>query len=232
MVTTGSEVQSAADSLKAMAGQDGEAWYLLAWMFPTNPQERVALATKAVQLAPSTRHYRVLAESQFELGQHDAALRTIDKALERDPNNLRTLMLKLGFEDESGAVEAAVATAKRIVAVEQTDYLKTRALAELIPTEPYEARIFLAKHEPDVGKKIELLTQAIDGFLRYKAVTIPKVKLFDSGGLDFVGETRKRAEEKMAMAREAADQLALAYESVGEPKKAEEARKMKELLVY
>jgi tetratricopeptide (TPR) repeat protein len=227
-----SEVQSAAESLKAMAGQDGEAWYLLAWMFPTNPQERVALATKAVQLAPSTRHYRVLAESQFELGQHDAALQTIDKALERDPNNLRTLMLKLEFEDKSGALAAAVATAERIVAVEQTDYLKTRALAELIPTEPYEARIFLVKHEPDINKKIELLTQAIDGFLRYKAVTIPKVKLFDSGGLDFVGETRKRAEEKMAMAREAADQLALAYESAGEPEKAEEARKMKELMVY
>lgn len=226
------EVQSAADTLRGMAGQDGEAWYLLAWMFPTNPEERVALATKAVQLAPSTRHYRVLAESQFALGRHDEALRSIEKALERDPNNLRTLMLKLEFEDQSGATEAAIATANRIVAVEQTEYLKTRALAELVPTEPFEARIFLAKHEADSDKKIELLKGAIDGFLRYKAVTVPKVRLFDSGGYDFVGETRKRAEEKMSMARDAADQLIALYESAGQSENEEQARQAKISLSY
>lgn len=226
------EYNAAAETLRGMAGQDGEAWYLLAWMFPTEPQERAKLAQRAVDLAPSTRHYRVLAESRFEIGQRDEALSAIDKALERDPNNLRTLMLKMEFEDQSGATEAAVATANRIVAVEQTDYLKTRALAELVPTEPFEARIYLAKHESAPEKRIELLKGAVDGFMRYKAVTVPKVKLFDSGGYDFVGETRKRAEEKMSMAREAADQLALAYDGLGRTEEAEDARKLKELLVY
>jgi hypothetical protein len=141
-------------------------------------------------------------------------------------------MLKLEFEDQSGATEAAIATANRIVAVEQTEYLKTRALAELVPTEPFEARIFLAKHEADSDMKIELLQGAIDGFLRYKAVTVPKVRLFDSGGYDFVGETRKRAEEKMSMARDAADQLIALYESAGQSENAEQARQAKISLSY
>jgi tetratricopeptide (TPR) repeat protein len=192
----------------------------------------VKLAQKAVDLAPSTRHYRVLAESQFAIARVDEALQTIEKALERDPNNLRTLMLKLDFEDKSGATAAAIETANRVVGVEQTDYMKTRALAELVPTEPFEARIYLAKHEPDPDKRIVLLTAAIEGFQRYKAVTIPKVKLFDSSGLDYVGETRRRAEEKMSMAREAADQLIATYESVGQSEKAGQTRKAKDSLAY
>jgi O-antigen ligase len=225
-----SVVLAARDSLAAIAGPDSESWYLLAWIYPPSPDERVALYKRAVRLGPSTRHLRGLAQAQADTGETDEALKTIDRALKYDPNNLRTLAMKMGIEEGAGATIAAIETANRIIAVEETPYMQTRALAELVPTEPFEARLFIAKGTKDENEKARLMREAVDGYVRYRHVTVPKVLQFDSEGLDFLGETRAEAEQKLAIAKDAAEQLERLYESMREPEMAKEARAAMEQL--
>jgi tetratricopeptide (TPR) repeat protein len=219
-----SVIEGAKDSLSAIAGPDAESWYLLAWLYPASPVERIALYTKAVRLGPSTRHLRGLAQALADVDKYDEALRALDRALEYDPNNLRTLSTKMGIEEKSGAMDAANETANRIIAVEDTPFLQTRALAELVPTEPFEARLFLARHTEDQALKAILMRGAIDGYVRYRRVTVPKVLQFEKEGLDFLGETKSVAEQKMAVAKEAAEELAKLYQSMGDSPAADEVR--------
>ena len=218
------QIRDAESSLRSIAGYDGEAWYLLGWMFPATAEQRMEGYRKAVAFAPTSRHLRALAQAQRDLGQRQDALHTLDRALKDDPNNLRTLLLKMQIEDEDGAKEAAKDTARQLIAVEGTPYMQTRALAELVPTETYDARLYLAKHTEDSQERSRLLREAIDGFLRYKAITVPKVLEFAKANLNFLSETRAIAEEKLARARDAARELEQIYSSSGNAPAADEVR--------
>ena len=220
------DLRGARDQLESLAGPDGEAWYLLAWTRPTLDEEKRDLYEKAVSLAPSTRHLRALAQTQLDLGDPQGALKTLDRALEWDPNNPRTLMQKLRTHESAGQIAEAVATADRLIAVEQTPYMQTRALAEVVPTETFEARVFLAGQTTDPTERTRLLREAFDGYLRYKAVTVPKVLLFERQGLDFAGETRASAEKKMQEAREIAETLTALYSSSGDSESSSEVREL------
>ncbi|MCH8978941.1 MAG: hypothetical protein IH945_06825 [Armatimonadetes bacterium] len=139
---------------------------------------------------------------------------------------MRTLLQKMRTESESGNRDAAVETANAIIAVEDTDYLKVRALPEFVPTEPFQARLFLASGEEDDAERARLLREAVVGYARYAARTIPMVLKMDAGGLPFAGETIASATAKMKVARDAALELEELYREIGDAQSADEVREL------
>jgi tetratricopeptide (TPR) repeat protein len=219
-------IAQATEGLEAVAGPDGESWFLLAWMHTADPLKRLPYFERAVELAPSTRHLRGLAQAQVEAGNREDALKTLQRALLYDPNNYRTLMQQLRLFEEARETAKAKETAERIVAIEGTDYMRTRALAELVPTEFYEARVFLAKDTTDRAQKAMLLREAALGYARYHAITVPKIFQFERQNLDFLGETRQSAARKLEEGRKAAEEAAEIYSDLGDSKTSEELREL------
>lgn len=215
-------VEGQLNLLKNVGVFDGESWSLRAQL-ERDPKERLAMFKRAAQLAPTTRHLRALAKEQAEQGDATSALDSLIQALAFDRNNLRTLKQMLDLQAESRDTSAATATALSIVAVEDTTYLHVRALPELVPTEPFEARVYLAE-QTNPENKATYLRQALDGYLRYKALTVPRVLAFAKDGLDFAGQSKADAEENMAKAREIASELIALYGASGDTKSADEVR--------
>ncbi|MCH8977982.1 MAG: O-antigen ligase family protein [Armatimonadetes bacterium] len=217
-------LEAALEDLASLGAFDDESWYLRARLIARPEQETLALLEGAVARGPRTRHLRVLAAAQHRAGDTPEALATLARALRYDPNNLRTLLLKMQTERASGSTDAAVATAIAIIAVEDTDYLKVRALPEFVPTEPFQARLFLASEEEDDGERARLLRAAVEGYARYAAATIPRVLQMATVDRDFAGETVASATAKMAEAREAAVELEELYREMGDDQSADEVR--------
>jgi hypothetical protein len=217
--------QSALPMLETVGAFDGEAWYLRS-RFESDPAARLKLLERACQLNPTTKNLRALSDEQATIGKTTDALRTLDQALYFDPNNLRTLSVKLKLQDQAGSEVSALDTAKAIIAVEQTPYLQVRALPEYVPTEPLEARVYLAKHEQDQEQRASLLQEALDGYARYKRLTVPQVKRFAQANETYIGETIETAKSKMQDAREVASDLADLYQSLGRSPDAEGVREL------
>ena len=209
-------VQSAIEKVAMFGEYDGDSWYLRGLYQAQDRAERVTDLRRAVELAPSTRNWRALAQAQTQAGKTHDALKSLERALAADKNNLRTLSLKLQIERDSGERAAAIETARRIVMIEKTPYLQVRALPELVPTEPFDARVFLASQTDDLKEKLRLLEKAVDGYARYRATTVPLVIEFGSQGLDYAGETREDAEKKMQRARDACQELMKLYGGIGD----------------
>ncbi|MFX4895218.1 hypothetical protein ABTB54_19035, partial [Acinetobacter baumannii] len=92
---------------------------------------------------------------------------------------------------------------------------KYRAIPESVPVETYDARVFLAGRETDPAKKVALLHPAVEGYLRFNAVTYPQVKLLAKEGASFIDIDVKEAQQVVARARAAAEELKAAAQSVG-----------------
>ncbi len=217
-----SAVEGQLNLLKNVGAFDGESWYLRAQL-ERDSKERLALFARAAQLAPTTRTLRALAKERTEQNDIAGALATLKGALAFDRNNLRTLKQLLDTQIESGDETAATATAVWIIGVEDSVYLKVRALPELVPTEPFEARVFLAERT-DPKNKVAYLRAALDGYARYKALTVPRVLAFDKEGLDYAGQSKSDAERHMAQARDVANELIELYGASGDSKAVEEVR--------
>jgi hypothetical protein len=136
----------------------------------------------------------------------------------------------MNVENDDGDTASAKATAERIIAVESTPYLQVRALPDVVPTEPFTARIFLASVTTDKGEKVKLLRAAVEGFVRYAQAMVPKIKQFAEAGLPFGGETTQDAEEKLSTARQSADELIALYGESGDVTGAEEVRELSRAL--
>jgi hypothetical protein len=93
-----------------------------------------------------------------------------------------------------------------------------------VPTEPFEARIYMASKEPEPSKRIEYLRGALDGYVRYKALTVPRVLAFDKEGLDYAGQSKGDADGHMSKARDVANELIELYGASGDSKAVEEVR--------
>lgn len=195
---------------------DGETWRFAAAYAPASadPAAKLNFLRRAARLTPSTSNLRALAIAQMERNPADA-LAPLREALEWDPNNLPTLKLTVLAEERTGRIEDAVATARRLVAVEGTPYFQVRALPQLIPTETFWAREWLAGRETDVHKRIELLQGAVDGYLRYARTTLPQVRQADRTGVPIAGESLDQARLTLTRAREVALELASLYRALG-----------------
>ncbi|MEX2243815.1 MAG: O-antigen ligase family protein [Fimbriimonadaceae bacterium] len=223
-------LESSLSTLASLGALDGDSWYLRAVYGAKDEGERTSALEKAAALAPSTRHLRALAQMQAAKGDAAQALRTLDRALFYDPNNMRTLALKMNVESGDGDTASAKSTAERIIAVESTPYLQVRALPDVVPTEPFTARIFLASVTTDKAEKVKLLRAAVEGLVRYAQTMVPKIKQFAEAGLAFGGESVQDAEETLATARQSADELIALYGESGDETGAEEVRELSRAL--
>ncbi|RYG37627.1 tetratricopeptide repeat protein [bacterium] len=211
-----------AKSAEALWPMDGEAPFLQSRVL-SNPSERLALLQSAVAKSPSTRNIRALADVQIEMNDTVGAMASLDRALTHDPNNLPALAMLLEISQKAGNRESSEQAARRLVEVEDTPYFKVRSLDQLVPTETYRARIYLASLTNDPAQAISLLKPAVAGFASYADLTIPEVKKMDaaSSGSAFAGETLKEAQANMELATQAAKRLAGLQRSVGDPAGAE-----------
>jgi O-antigen ligase/tetratricopeptide (TPR) repeat protein len=209
-------VQAITRTLTSVYPADGETWRFAAAYAPesADPAAKLNFLRRAARITPSTSNLRALAIAQMDSNPADA-LAPLQEALEWDPNNMPTLKLMVLAQERVGRIEDATATARRLVAVEGTPYFQVRALPQLVPTETFWAREWLAGREPDVHKRIELLQAAVDGYLRYARTTVPQVRQADRTGVPIAGESLEQARQTLARAREIALELASLYRTLG-----------------
>lgn len=173
----------------------------------------------AAKLAPSGRNLRALAQANLLAGKTASAAEALNRHLLFDPNNLLTLKALMKLYAESGEPERAKQVALRLLDVEKKPYFTVRAIPELIPTETYDARLYLASTEADLASRARLIEEAIEGFKKYKDVTIPRLRqAYDPNDptSNFAGETLGDANQKFAVAEAAAKELARVYRQLGD----------------
>jgi tetratricopeptide (TPR) repeat protein len=213
--------QAGAETLQSIAPLEPDGFYLAARM-ASNPQEALKLYGRAAELGPSARHLRAYARAQAAAGQTSEATTTLGRALQRDPNNLLALSQLLDLYRNMGDEAGAIKTAQQLVAVESAPYFKVRSLPQLVPTETYIARMYLAGRAADRDEKIRLLEPAVAGFRQYASATIPEVKraTATNPSAEYGGETLAKAQQTMNLASQAATQLAELYRAAGARDKA------------
>ena len=197
----------AESSLKQAIGimpLDGTAYAMLG-LISRNENDLI----KAAHLIPSPKNCRALANYYFALNRPDEAFSPLRKALLRDPNNAPALLLFMNGSERTGNIPTAIEYAKKLVATENSTYFQVRSQAELIPTQTYEARIFLARQSSDPNEKLKLLVEATKGYLEFTRLTVPVIKRNTSAdlGINFAGEDRVTAAEKVEKGRAAAVEI-------------------------
>lgn len=220
-------VRELSGSLAAWAGYDGEAWYLRSAYEPSpeDAQTRTSYLRRAYSLHPSSRFGRAYARSANDAGQPATAISTLEAVLRYDPNNLPAFSLLTQVYEANGDREKAVATARRTIGVEQSVAFQIRAIPELVPTETYDARLFLASRIQSPSERIRLMKEAVAGYLQYLATTLPRVRQAEKTDppSSFAGETLDEAQAKMEAAERAALELAELCRSQGDEAGAREA---------
>ena len=205
-----------ANAAVGLLGIDGEA-YALAGRNSESSTEAISNLRRAADLSPTTRNLRALARYQEANGEEKDAVVTLLKALFRDPYNLPTLSLLWQVQRKTGAVDQAQATAERLLTVEKKPYFLIRSLPDVIPTETYEAREFLAQIAGSSEQRIRLLSEAVAGFREYAGRTVPQV--LGSVGADgkgsYADEDLASVKRKMELAAKLAEELARLYRAEG-----------------
>lgn len=191
-------VAAAQSAFSASLGNDGEALALQA-----RANGKLSLMERAASLTPVPRTYRMLSDLAEAQGDDLTALSALERGLRLDPNNLPTLWRLVELYEKTGNRDKAQSAARRLVHVEEVPYFQVRAIPELVPTETYRARIYLASSESDPAKRAELLRGALTGLRAYLTETLPMVRRFASADMTFVGESLVSAREVRDLAQAA-----------------------------
>ncbi len=197
-----STVTAALAGVQSMAGFDGEAAYM-SGQYAMNPDERLAGLLNASRKMPSSRVYRALARAQEQTGDSAGALSSLNRALEIDPANLPSLLLVMKMNEAEGDAAEAEKAARRLVSLESSTVFTVRSLAELVPTETYQARLMLAKSARTPQEKNDLLIPALSGWADYFRLTLPKVVEFGKAGMPYGGQSLDSAKENLELAETA-----------------------------
>lgn len=200
------ELPAALEAVKSAAGFDGEA-AAMAGMQTQDPQERLRLLKDGAARFPNTRTLRALARAHLAEGQNLQAVTVLDRALELDPNNLPALKLKMDALIQQSDFSGAEAAARTLISKEETTTFKVRSLAELVPTETYEARIWLAARVTGAEERRNLLAPAVLGLAEYARLTVPQILRFNQAGMSYGGQTPETAREVLDQGLEAARSL-------------------------
>lgn len=212
-------------SIDSLARWDGEAAYLRARTLPESDQEAALQA--ALDLQPIPRIARYLARLQMRQGEFAQAESTIAKGMFNDPNNLPSLLLLLQTHLAMDDGDGAERTLSRMIGIEETPYLKIRALEEVVPTETYQARMLMAARTKDARRRVALLVEAVRGLKRYAEITAPKVREAAKGdpsnpAANYSGETLEDAQRKLTDATNAAHEAAALLRQAGDAATADE----------
>ncbi|MCW5937377.1 MAG: O-antigen ligase family protein [Fimbriimonadaceae bacterium] len=202
-------LRAASERAISLAPFDGEA-HAMAVFASDAPQEALDHVREAARWQPSTRYLRLLSDAELLMQHPQSAQAALEEALIRDPNNLSTLERLYKLYRQRGETQMALATAERLVAIEDSVYFKTRAIPELVPLETYDARLFLAERESDPESKRRLLLDAAEGFARFAELTWPLVKRGTEAKVPggFLGITEQIARDAVARGKDAAEQAA------------------------
>jgi tetratricopeptide (TPR) repeat protein len=194
------------DTEIASASGDHRGWMSAATVAagtgkPLEAQER--LLRRSIAAGPTLAAYRALARVQEAQEKTLEATASLQAALEWDPNNLLALnaLLRLEQTREGGK---PMEVARRIVDVESTPYYQVRAIPELVITDTLPAHLVLASGASD-AEKLTLLRSAVEVYLKYCDVTVPKILEFAKLGMDggYGGESVAGAQAKVEQAKEA-----------------------------
>lgn len=187
---------SAEAAFAASLGMDGESQAILG-----QATGEKATAKRATELLPIPRTFRLLATLEERNGNTLGAISALERGLSLDPKNLAIQWRLVALYDATGNTDKSLATAQRLVAIEKEPYFTVRAIPELVPTETYQARVYLANREP--GQRAELLRGALEGFRSYFETTLPMVRRFEEAGFPYLGETTESAQRLFRQAKEA-----------------------------
>lgn len=180
------DARAQAASLQAFCPMDYRVWYYTANL-ASSRQEARQFAQNSVDNGPNLPAYRLLAGIEASQGRLGEAQATLKNGLSLDPNNLPTLMLLLRLMNQTDPAQARQ-LAQRIVDIEKLPYFAIRSIPELVPTETYQARVYLAQKLSDPRQKSAMLRPAIEGLLDYAATTVPKIEQFAAEGLSEYGD--------------------------------------------
>lgn len=219
-------VTAALAGVQGLAGFDGEAAYM-AGQYSMSPDERLSGLLNASRKMPSSRVFRALARAQEQSGDAAGALSSLNRALEIDPSNLPALLLIMKMNKTAGDQTEADKAAKRLIELESSTVFTVRSLAELVPTETYQARLHLAESAPTQKEKNQLLLPALAGWAEYFRLTLPKVKEFGEAGMPYGGQSIESAKENLELAQKA---LALVSEAEADQKGREEVARAREAI--
>jgi hypothetical protein len=157
-----------------------------------------------------------VARAQIALNLLPDAEISLAKALVDDPNNMPALLQLMRLHEQTGDTAKAEETARRLVAVESKPYMLLRALPEIVPTETFEARVYLSQQEHDPGRQAELLRPAMDGWLSYLRLTLPGIRESAAAGVPSPsGATLPEAKKNIQSGLEAAQRLSAIYRAMG-----------------
>lgn len=203
----------------SIAPFDGELWAIEA-NFAGDRGSALAALRKAAHLSPSMRNERVLARAELALERPEAAIEALERALRRDPFNLPALKILLDIFREQGKEDKAVEVAERLVRAEESMPFRVRAVPDSVPTETFEARLFLASRTADTRKRRELLLGAAKGYAEFAIRTVPQIvygaKVIP--GFRYAGDGVEEAEKAISQGRSAVAQLSLLESAGGVPK--------------
>lgn len=214
--------RAGAEGLTTWAPSDGEAWALRARTLP--PSEagpRLEALSAAARLSPSSRNLRALAEEEERLMRPGSAEDGLRSALRRDPTNLRTLAALRMLLHRQGRLPEAREIAARLVALEGEPVFRIRALPEIVPTETFDARVYLAETADDPAS---LLLPAVAGYARYAATTVPFAVRAAKAGAAIGGATPAEARSVLQRGEAAAAKLATLDAGVEADRVGSEAR--------
>lgn len=205
--------QAAFESAAAIGPSDARVWFLGSRVAGDDEEIRSRLE-KAIKLGPTPMLHRALSDVLAAQGDAIGARRELNASLRLDPNNLFSLRRLL---DLAGDAEEAERAARRLVAVEETSYFKVRSIPELVPTETYEARAFLAKGLTG-AEKPEMLKPALAGYVQFAKMTVPTVVAFATADMDggYGGVTRADALAKLEQGLAVAAELAPTDSAIAE----------------
>lgn len=204
---------------------DGENWRLKGTVDPAMFDSAKDFK-EAAQLNPNVRNLRAYGISLMGEGDPGDAIAYFNDALELDPNNLLTLSNLLQAYVKNESQDKAIETAKRTVAVEDTDYFKIRSLPELIPVETYDAHAYLAAVSQNPAERAAELEKAVAGYKLYLQHTVPLIMQMAQTDPNAVygGESVRSAITKMRQGAKYAAALAQTYQSMSRPADAARAQ--------
>lgn len=207
--------QAGASWLQSVAPFYGQIWFDTAAV-ATTPQEQAQWVKNAIACGATPAYYRRLANIYSRAGDDAGAEAELRKVFALDPKNLPALEQILTLQ-EGGNPAGATSTANLMLDIEKTDYFTNRAIPELIPTQTFAARRFLANQTEQPQARADLLRPAVEGYLDYVNSTVPRI--IGSNGA-YGGETVNGALAKLNSAAEMANNLHEAYERLRRPEDA------------
>jgi O-antigen ligase/tetratricopeptide (TPR) repeat protein len=207
-----------ADLATSIAPFDGENWRLKGNVDP-GMFDSAKDFKEAAELHPNVRNLRAYGIALMNEGDPSDAVPYFKDALELDPNNLLTLSNLLEAYTKTQNEDLAIETAKRTVAVEDTDYFKIRSLPELIPVETYDAHAFLGAMSHDLPGRVSELEKAMAGYQLYLQHTVPLIMQMAQTDPHAVygGESVASAQFKMRKGAQIAAALADTYKNMNRP---------------